>query len=514
MSDEKETRVKRYIGIVPRVKKTKEGEARPTLVAIMSEPGMIELELESDRAEIDFVWGMHPVAWRPVTPEDNLASFQKHHIRYRKAGEGEDTSLWNPNHILRDSEGNPADPLMLANKVPTHFIGLAAGDRVGMMLGGSGNALANALTTRGERIGAEVYRIPPFAFKDYRDRHLTETSVDGTVTEIEGDNRLLAILVRTDVKSFYLTRTRDRKMLAVAKTLQNRIDAMKNRIAAEQRLNQRLRQEPYYRDLDTYPEGDLEAMYADRLDHDAILQGMKAVELAMEEDLYAAVEATHLYRVIHDEIKGFGPKIGSRLLGIILDIRRFRTPAQLKKYLGVDVRPIDDAHSEPWFPVRQSGVTANWQDEGRKALYLLVKEQFVRQTDTTEWGARFLKQKDEYKRRHPNIVLSYWDSEGVHQTLDVLEGAYSYSKKTKKCTITKSDGTTLEVRLGRLHPRSRTDKRANRLKYTKLAIHQTTIWRIASRFTVWLHRELWRHERRLNNDDIASTGESVNNKAV
>jgi hypothetical protein len=56
----------RVIGIRHRVKKTAEGEARPTQVVILEngEPKTLELETETD--ELDFVLGRFPTSFRKV----------------------------------------------------------------------------------------------------------------------------------------------------------------------------------------------------------------------------------------------------------------------------------------------------------------------------------------------------------------------------------------------------------------------------------------------------------------
>lgn len=98
----------RYIGIRHRVKKTTEGEDRPTEVAIVNHDGSIErIELEREIDEFNFLHGTHPLGFR-------------------------------------------------------------AGDQIAMILGGSGNYFAYALGRKGKDIGASVLRIPPFTLKEER----------------------------------------------------------------------------------------------------------------------------------------------------------------------------------------------------------------------------------------------------------------------------------------------------------------------------------------------------------
>ena len=112
---------KRVIGIVPRVKRSAEGEPRPTMVAICDcdENGPVyrrTLELDDEQDELDFVLGMSPVEMRAVK-------------------DGEDLSKFKPHHILRDKEGKPS-------QVPALYIGLQKEDAVVLSLGGSGTPLS------------------------------------------------------------------------------------------------------------------------------------------------------------------------------------------------------------------------------------------------------------------------------------------------------------------------------------------------------------------------------------
>ncbi len=104
----------RYIGIRHRVKKTVEGEARPTQVVICESEDEKVLELEDESSELDFA----------------LGRFTKKPSKTKE--------------------------------------GLKAGDIVAMALGGSGDNFAYALSRQAEKVGAKVLRLPPFVLKERR----------------------------------------------------------------------------------------------------------------------------------------------------------------------------------------------------------------------------------------------------------------------------------------------------------------------------------------------------------
>jgi hypothetical protein len=53
-------------------------------------------------------------------------------------------------------------------KIPVKFDGLQNGDRVAMILGGSGDRFAAALSHQGEKVNASVFRLPPSSLQKER----------------------------------------------------------------------------------------------------------------------------------------------------------------------------------------------------------------------------------------------------------------------------------------------------------------------------------------------------------
>src|SRR3989344_4748619 len=80
--------MKRYIGVRHRVKKTADGEARPTQVVIVHGVEKKVLELEDENAELDFVLGRLPVAYREVDPGEDISSVIERHVKRKKLDGG------------------------------------------------------------------------------------------------------------------------------------------------------------------------------------------------------------------------------------------------------------------------------------------------------------------------------------------------------------------------------------------------------------------------------------------
>ena len=74
----------RIIGIRHRIKKTAEGEARPTQVCILKDGKTINLELATETDELDFVLGRFPTSFRKVEKSEDISSFSSHHVMWKK----------------------------------------------------------------------------------------------------------------------------------------------------------------------------------------------------------------------------------------------------------------------------------------------------------------------------------------------------------------------------------------------------------------------------------------------
>ena len=163
-------------------------------------------------------------------------------MSYRDAESAEEADSvperWRKERTLKKAE-DPADfdPQLLKRtkggrykiaQVPAEYEGLKSGDNIAMVLGGSGDLVAHALSKRDELIGASVYRIPSFILSDERPG------------EKEEDAHNLALLL-DNPELFYQVEPRDRDTIYLRQAFDYRTDAMKARIACKQRLIQRAR---------------------------------------------------------------------------------------------------------------------------------------------------------------------------------------------------------------------------------------------------------------------------------
>ena len=216
----------RFIGIRHRVKKTSKGEARPTQVAIIEENGeVVRHDLETVLDEKDFILGLWPSKHRKVEPNEDMAKFFKHQVKWKKVKDDEEWEATpeNQRRVTRKKDR------LRAVQVPDEIDGLCSGDTVAMLMGGSGGLLASALSRRAAQIGAKVVHAPTYVLKalqnDDRDK--------------DNDAEMLAQLVRDEPALFYEIVDADRAVLAMSACYHSRMDAMTERKACAQRLRQR-----------------------------------------------------------------------------------------------------------------------------------------------------------------------------------------------------------------------------------------------------------------------------------
>jgi len=371
---------KRFIGIRHRVKRTAEGEARPTQVVILQSDEVSFYELPDDTAELDFVKGQFPVSFRKSEAGDDLSKFREHHITWKEVDD-ENISGFPPNLLRKKGKLT-----FLATKVPEAYDGLRAGDTVGMLLGGSGDRLAFALARQAEEIGATVLRVPPFVMKDKR----------GEDKDRDASN--LAELVKSESKIFFPVTLRDRNLIRLREVLGNRTEAMKARIGCEQRLRQQFVGRIFCSEDGRYPEGSIELEFDEFKANDAILANFVKAEKEIGKELERVISEVEIYDRLFEPIVGCGPMIAARIITAISDIRLFATDAKLKKYLGVHVLP------DGRFARRRVGEIANWNAGARQALYLLG-DQFNKRPNS-EWGRKLISYKIKLQAAHPEVVMN------------------------------------------------------------------------------------------------------------
>lgn len=466
----------RTIGIRHRRKKTREGEARPTMVAVKQGEDIAEYKLEDDTAELDFLMARFPVAWRSVEPDEEIEWFDKdnasngirqHHCKWRRyKGEKEVSE----NHLRQtiNKKGLPIVEQLV--KVPTDFDGLQQGDSVAMVLGGSGDRFAAALSRRGEEIKAKVFRIPPFIIVEVRGDE-----------EKEDDHITLTGILEKNPDYFRPVCRRDRDLIRVRETFFLRQSALKDRIACEQRLLQSLVGRIFLNEEGYFPEGVIEAQFKELKANDAIFQALLNDEARREKELKKIMHSLDVWQELFSPIEGCGERISAGIVSGIGDVQRFKvspdyngadTPekrkkrkmeafnkskARLKAYCGVHVLSggkYGDRPAEKQFPRRREGEIANWSGIIVRQSLVLLADQFNRRPNSV-WGKKLLQYKDALRQKHP----------------DAVEVEVKVKKGERIVTET-------------------------RKRYTNGHIHKMAQWRTLTRFVEWLYKEWMKIEER------------------
>lgn len=431
----------RIIGIRHRIKQTAQGEARPTQVVIVEEGAKTRLlDLADDDAELDFALGRYPTSHRPIREDEAAASWPERHVTWKRLKKGESADGLPVGHLRREGKD-----VFVARKVPETVDGLAQGDTVAMAFGGSGGHFAYALSRRGDELGGEtrVMRITPSDLKERR----------GTADKAD-DAALLARLFAAEPGLFRNTTLRDRELIFLSGAFDARMDAMKDRIACEQRLYQRHIGKVFCSPEGRYPEGSISAAFDALKASDVIYTALKSEEGKRDRELEKAVRQLDVYQEVLSLVTGVGPAIASRIIIAAGDIRTYKSKAQFKHAFGVHVMcggKYADTSKEHEFPRHRTGQVGRWNPDGRQSLWLLA-DQFNRRPDT-EWGMKLLHYKAHFRAVHPEPVM-----------------------------------------LPRVDPKT---KKVREVKcYTDGHIHKMALWRTATKFVEWLFRAWWNLEKR------------------
>ncbi|MFA6047729.1 MAG: transposase [Parcubacteria group bacterium] len=397
-------------------------------------------DLETETDELDWVKGCFPVKFRKPEVDEDLSQFSSHHIKWRKLKKGEDPKNFPDNLVKLDGRD-----FFTVARVPMEYDGIQSGDKVAMVLGGFGDKLAFAISRQGEKIDAEVWRIPPFSLKENRGEW-----------DKEEDAKTLADLFWKRQELFRKVEVRDRELILLKETWISLQDAMKARIACEQRLRQHFIGEIFCSEDGGYPEGDIELAFDKVKANDRILLALREEESRREKSLVKIIGKLSVYNDLFLPIKGVGPKIAARIITAVGDIRRFPTASKLKAFCGCHVLfefplngktvvrkllPGEAPNENPRFARKRTGELANWHNEARQGLYL-VGDQFNRRPDTI-WGQKLLEYKAKFREKHPEVIVG------------------ANGKK----------------------------------KYTNAHIHKMAIWRTLTKFVEWLWREWTRLEK-------------------
>jgi hypothetical protein len=367
----------RIIGITHRIKQDKQNNARPTEVAILTKEYQY-CHLNTETEELDWIKGCWPLTYRPATANDNLADYKDRHLKWKKYKNPNDLDLI-PTNLVKLSDGD----CYVAQEVPATFDGLQTGDQVIMLLGGSGDNLVYALAREAERLGASIWRLPPFALPAERDKN--------------HDAEFLITLFQNRPELFYLVKPRDLEIIKLRELLISRNEAMKARIGAEARLRQRLvgailRQE-YGDDF----EGTVEEKFNYYKASDLILQALVTEEKQRTKELKLHIASLPIYQKVFAPITGVAELIAARLIAAIIDIRRFNKASKLVKFCGAHC--LDDGR----LARRRNGEVANWHNDARQALYLIAEQ--MNKRPNSEWGRKFRDTKERLRVKHPEVLV-------------------------------------------------------------------------------------------------------------
>ncbi len=434
----------RYIGVRHRVKRTASGEAHPTEIHIVGPKGGTDYKLETEEAELDFVRGRFPTKMRKVKPDDDVSTYPEHHVEWRevrakddiseiptghirvenailvayqmgiafnedgsiakrrrvspdedlsgiepekiiwrKAKEFEDLTEMREDHLRVDQDGSKT---FVAIKIPAAYDGLSKGDHLGMVLSGTGNDFAFALSKTAELLGEGTFvgHIHSKKLKDKRG----DSSDD--------DARVLAELTRDYPNLFDAIMLRDRKILHIKHALRLHKFAQQDRIKCSQRVQQIFMGTIFYDENAEYPEGSIAKALARELANNTRLAALTEVEDDCQKNMGKAVRVHPVWKEILKDVKGIGPGVAAGLLGSIGMISRFERPNDLVRYFGLH-------RVSGQFVRKRSGEVANWVQTARQALFNF-DDQLVRHGGDSVWSERRAEIKAEYRRLHPHRI--------------------------------------------------------------------------------------------------------------
>lgn len=462
----------RFLGFRHRVKvRIVDGEATeplPSTVAISDSQGFIseQLELGDEQAELDFINGVLPIKHRIPEFSEDITPSKPWQVIWRASKEEDLLTERHPSQKrYKNRRGKEPELVEVVKEIPCEWTGLQHGDALAMCLGGSGDYFALAASNKLHSMGGEVFRIPPFKLLEHR----------GTGSK-DNDAKLLAEIVRTHHEDFYPTIVRDNYIIMVRETFKVRTDAMKDRMACAQRLRQRFIGMVFCSPTGGFAGGSIEKQFEELKVNDPIYTAVVAQEEKALKAMTTAVENTEVWQKLFADLPGVGPAIAARIISAVIDIRRFETPAKLKKFMGVHV--LEDGT----FPRRRHKVVSNWNPDTRQALYLLA-DQFVKKPKSA-WGEKLNDYKRKFREKHPEVCIRVEvEKLGIVDGMKFIDFPIGPApQKPKKQYTVKHPTTGEDITV------------TGSLRYSDGHIHKMAIWRTLTKFVEWLHREWWKLE--------------------
>ncbi|MBI2054108.1 MAG: hypothetical protein HYT36_02140 [Candidatus Staskawiczbacteria bacterium] len=403
----------RIVAIMHRVKKTREGVAKPTMVAIKENDNIIVYQLKTETDEYDFSKARFSVEWRKVGQDEKIQWFDKeknpggirpHQCQWEILTKVEEMKGINPDHIRILKNKKRAEKLVA---LPVKFDGLKKEDKVVTIFGGSGYIFAGKLSIEGDRVGACVYCLSPQELAARRGGDKKEDHLN--IVKIFEEMPYL----------FHGIRPVDRGIIRAREALSLRQAAQEQRKKRQQQVWHSLKGRVFLDEEGNYGEleGELPEVYKEAQEKDVILQNLWKQEEEAEKGLKKSVQGLPVWEKIFKDIEGCGERIAAGILTSIGDIRRFMAPngkARLKAFCGAHVMfggKYGDRPKERQFPRRRKGIgeKANWSPEARQSLYLLA-EQFNRRPDT-EWGRKLFEYKMYLWQKYPQPIEAAGNSD-------------------------------------------------------------------------------------------------------
>lgn len=336
----------RIVAIRVRSLRTTEGEERPTQVFFLNSDGTTEAhDLTDAQAELDFILGATPVAWRDVAAGEpvKIEGIKDHHLKWAEVkGKALDKAR-NEGRMVRElppqKRGDePVFQVLVA--VPTTFIGIKPHDRVTMIFGGAAGLFARDLLEFWQGQDVEIWRISPRNLCDIRGAN------DG---DKDNDTELLARLFSERPELFHQMRPIDVAVASLSILFEQRQEAMRQRIRVGNRLAGRTRNEVLRAHRSGHPIDTLETAVERVRASDKLYANLVAEETRVERELAQVLTEVAIWQIL-GTVTGVGVAIGTRIIAATADIRRFmvepdpaemaRLQSELDRLLGEANYPV------------------------------------------------------------------------------------------------------------------------------------------------------------------------------
>ncbi len=433
----------------------------PTIITVGEKDGtMRTFPCASVEEELNFLFGVLPIAHREVTEFDRPEHFIAEHIRYEVV---KDDALWAtvPEHQRKVTvdEKKGAELRERMSEVPAEYDGLMQGDTVLATMGGSGGTYVQALARQARTIGARVLHISPIRVKYYRmakygDLELTK---DGEVTLV-GKVRLLSRQLtklgegigEADVVNLIAMREELRTLSAKAEAMREKdaehlielyaerpdlflpvmtfhaaftyagecfrvfIRAQEARKAEQLRLIAQAKAALYTHPEGIYPVGGIASYTEAYLEGNVALSALRTAENEDKKRLEKALADSRLERLMEmykEEFGFFGPRLFGALCAKVGTFARFKDEWAWNKYVGTHVN--DDGT----FVRRGRGLG---DDSVRQEIWLMVTN--VIKKSNLPWRPKYDTHKANIRVQYPLKVIdpktgkSRWSDIHVHKT--------------------------------------------------------------------------------------------------